>query len=216
MRPHSAAVRGVDGIAGHRQFEGPLAPDVAADGDERRVAEEAALAAGQLERGLLRGDGEIARGDELASGRSGAAREPWRKPAGGSPGPCPSSPCTSRTGVAPSTARRQPCPRSCARRRTPDRFPRGPRRARRSRLRRANAFVSSSITSSARALRFSGRFRVIVMMSPCCSLRMCWYVMRTFCRPRHHLRTLRGFRHCDVGFREQIGKSDMAGLPTAA
>ena len=124
-RPQSAAVRGVDGVAGEGHLQRPLATDVAGHRHQRRVAEQPALAAGDGERRLLRGDGEVARGDELAARPRWPARAPWPPPAGGSPGPRPSSRCRSGTAAGPRTGPRPACRRSCDRPRTPARWRRG-------------------------------------------------------------------------------------------
>ncbi len=62
---------GVDRVTGEGHLQRSLAADVAGHGDERRVAEQPALASGDGERRVLRGHGEVARRDELAPGRGG-------------------------------------------------------------------------------------------------------------------------------------------------
>jgi hypothetical protein len=53
---------GADEVAGEGHLEGPLAADVAGHGDERGVAEQPTLAAGEGEAGALGSDREIAAG----------------------------------------------------------------------------------------------------------------------------------------------------------
>ena len=67
---------GVDRVAGERHLERAFAPDVAGDGDERRVAEQPALAAGDRETGRLGSDREIAGGHQLATCRRGEGVHP--------------------------------------------------------------------------------------------------------------------------------------------
>ena len=69
ISPQSAAVAASIGIAREGHLQRPLATDVAGDGHEWRVTEQAALATGDGERRRLGGDGQVARGHELASGR---------------------------------------------------------------------------------------------------------------------------------------------------
>ena len=90
--------RGVDGVAGEGHLQRPLATDVAGHRDERRVAEQPPLPPGMAKAGVLRGDGEVARGHELAA-RRGGQRWTLATTGWGSPGRRPSSRCRSGTGA---------------------------------------------------------------------------------------------------------------------
>ena len=68
IRPHSAAVAASIASPVNAISSARLRPIVAGDGDERGVAEQPALAAGNGEAGRVGGDGEVAAGDELAPG----------------------------------------------------------------------------------------------------------------------------------------------------
>ena len=70
-RPQSAAVRASIGSPVNAISRARLRPDVAGHGDERRVAEQAALAARDGEGGVLRRHRQVARRHQLAPGRGG-------------------------------------------------------------------------------------------------------------------------------------------------
>ena len=63
----------VDHVAGHQHLQSALAADRAAQGDHRRGAEQADLYSRRGKRRLVGGDGEIARGHQLAARRGGNA-----------------------------------------------------------------------------------------------------------------------------------------------
>ena len=180
--PQSAAVRGVDGVAGERHLERALAPDVAGDGDERRVAEQPALAAGRwrTRRPRRRRRGRSWRRAGIR--RRWRARGPWRTPAGGSPG--------SSSIISVHTSKRRRASSSVGPGHVGEVVPggeTGPLAASTTPHAVARAPTSASVArqlehhSSASALRFSGRLRVTVTIAPSCLTSRCWRVMAPAC-----------------------------------
>ena len=125
IKPHSHGRDGVDRIAGEGHLQRPLASEVARHGDERGVAEQAALATGEGERCALRGHGEVAGGHELAAGRGGQRVHAGDDHLGDVLDGVHHRRAHRRTPRAPPRASPRPCRRSCGRRRTPGRWPRG-------------------------------------------------------------------------------------------
>ena len=157
----------VDRVAREQELQRALAADRARDRHHRRRAEEPDLDARRREPRLLGGDDEIARRDELAARPRSPSRAPSRSPAAGRGGSSPSSPCRRRTAARRRRRRGRPSRPGRARPRTRGRRPAITiARTSRSPPTSSSAAISSSISSSESAFRFSGRLSVIVAAGP--------------------------------------------------
>jgi hypothetical protein len=164
---------GGDGVAGEGHLQCPLAAHVARHRHERRVAEQPALAAGMAKPAVsaAMARSHVATSWQPAAVASACTRamttcgtdctvsiisvhtsNRWRMSASAAPAMSPKLCPAENTG--PVAARITPVASVPAMSR--------------------NACVSSIITSSARALRFSGRLRVMVVMGPSLSTSRCW------------------------------------------